>query len=61
MTGKKIRLALAVTVALAGSMVFAPPASAAPDCRGASGIIRCNSDRISCFIGGEWRDPRECV
>ena len=49
---KKFRVTVAVTVAIAGSLLFAPQANAAKECQGASGVIRCNSDRISCLING---------
>jgi hypothetical protein len=49
---KKLRVTIAVTVAVAGSMLFAPQANAAKECQGASGVIRCNSDRISCLTNG---------
>ena len=61
MTFKKMRVAIAFAVALGSSLRFAPPAQAAPDCRGASGVIRCNADRISCLAGGEWATPQSCL
>ena len=61
MTLKKMRVALAFAVALGSSVLFAPQAQAAPECQGASGVIRCNSDRISCLVGGEWSTPRTCL
>ena len=56
---KKFRVAVAVTVAIAGSMLFAPQAHAAKECQGATGVIRCNSDRISCLINGG--KPQDCL
>jgi hypothetical protein len=49
---KKLRIVLALATAVSASMLFAPQAQAAPECRGASGVIRCNSDRISCLVNG---------
>ncbi|HVF53848.1 MAG TPA: hypothetical protein VNC78_09630 [Actinomycetota bacterium] len=51
MTRRKIAsFVTALTIAVASPALFAAPAQAAPDCRGASGIIRCTPDRISCLL-----------
>ena len=46
---KKLRITIAVAFAISGSMLFVPNAQAAPECRGATGIIRCTPDRINCL------------
>lgn len=51
----------ALTMAVGTSALLAGPAQAAPECRGATGVIRCTPDRISCILHSSLRPQNDCL
>ena len=58
---KRVTQSVAAFVLVLGAgSVFAPAAHAAPECRGATGVIQCWDDRVRECISNLSLPPRPC-